>query len=210
MGSRMRRGGLLVILVMFSFSGCTLIGANNSTPRFNQSLPRVLLLVPPVNRTPGFPTGENLLAWSVVILSEAGYYVLPPVLTSEVFARHGFKRQEQIRNIAPEKLRRIFGAEGVVYLTVDGTGTRHQVSGIRAGVHASGELVDLRSGRTRWKGRGDSEGGFTFSTLLPEPIQMMISSELWMTASQSMAGQAAVNLFLHGDTPLPPGPFRRD
>ncbi|MCK9174915.1 MAG: DUF799 domain-containing protein [Desulforhopalus sp.] len=211
MRSRMRRVVLLVILGMFSSSGCTFIGANNSTPRFNQSFPGVLLLVPPVNRIPGSSAGENLLAWSVVILSEAGYYVLPPALTSEVFARHGFKRQEQIRNIAPEKLRRIFGAEGVVYLTVDGTGINHRVSGIRAGVHASGELVDLRSGRTRWKGRGESEGGGrTASKLLPEPMQMMISGELRMKVSESAAGQAAMNLFLNGDSPLPQGPYRRD
>ncbi len=210
MRSRMSRVVLLVILVMFSSFGCTFIGVNNAIPRFNQSLPRVLLLVPPVNHTPGSSAGESLLAWSVVILSEAGYYVLPPALTREVFARHGFKRQEQIRKIAPEKLQRIFGAEGVVYLTVEGTGTNHRVSGIRAGVHVSGELVDLRSGRTRWKGKGESQGGRTFSKLLPEPMQMVISGELRMTASESAAGQAAMNLFLNGDPPLPPGPYRQD
>ena len=70
--------------------------------------------------------------------------------------------------------------------------------------------MDLRSGRTRWQGTGESAGGRTFSKLLPEPMQMVLSGELRMTASESAAGQAAMNLFLNGDTPLPPGPYRRE
>lgn len=125
---------------------------------FRKSQPRSILVLPPVNDTTDVGATNGMLSQMTMPLAEAGYYVIPVALAEETFRQNGLTAPAEIAQVAPAKLRSIFGADAVLYTTVTQYGSVYQVIDSTTVVAASAKLVDLKSGEVLWQGEGRATG----------------------------------------------------
>lgn len=120
---------------------------------FKQNRPASMLVLPPLNETPDVLATYGVLAHVTLPLAEAGYYVTPVSLMDETFRQNGLHNPAEIHDVAPQKLREIFGADAAVYIRVSQYGTSYAVVASETRVTVDGRIVDLRSGDLLWQGR---------------------------------------------------------
>jgi len=144
---------LATLGVVMMFAGCA---ANRPQQvdyaAFKESRPRSILVLPPLNESPDIKATYGLLSQATFPLAESGYYVLPVALVDETFRQNGLTTPGDIHEVAPAKLRDIFGADAALYMKVTSYGSRYQVISSVTTVTASAKLVDLRNGNTLWTG----------------------------------------------------------
>ena len=119
---------------------------------FKASRPASLLVLPPLNESPDVKATPAVMATAVAPLAEAGYYVMPVSLVDETFRQNGMTTTADIHEIAPAKLRDIFGADAAVYMRIKKYGTTYLVVGSETRVTVEADIVDLRNGAKLWSG----------------------------------------------------------
>ncbi|AMH18593.1 hypothetical protein AL518_11570 [Hafnia paralvei] len=170
---------------------------------FKQSKPKSILVLLPQNQSPDITASHGLLSQVTFPLAEAGYYVFPVAVVEETFKQNGMTNAGDINAASPAKLRQIFGADSVLYLTVTQYGTSYQVISSDTRVSATAKLVDLRDGKTLWSGSAtasstendDNSGG-----LLGMVVTAMINqvSNTLNDKSHDIAGITSVRLLSAG------------
>jgi hypothetical protein len=119
---------------------------------FKANRPASILVLPPLNNTPEVQASNSVLSYATRPLAEAGYYVMPVTLVAEAFKENGMTQAADMHATSPEKLRQIFGADAVLYITVSKYGSVFTVINSAAVVTAEAKLVDLRTGQQLWAG----------------------------------------------------------
>ena len=94
---------------------------------FKESSPASILVLPPVNKSPDIKATLSMYSLITAPLSEAGYYVLPVAVVNETFKQNGMANAEEIREVPPQKLYEIFGADTVLYIDVTEYGSSYKV-----------------------------------------------------------------------------------
>lgn len=143
--------GLLALLAIVLLSGCA-TPAKYDYSDFRSARPASILVVPPVNNSPEVNAEYSLLSLATLPLAESGYYVVPVTLMDETFRQNGLSTPAEIHQLPLPKLREIFGADTVLYITIKQYGTSYAVIMSETRVTAEARLVDLRSGKTLWTG----------------------------------------------------------
>lgn len=123
---------------------------------FKQDRPSSLLVLPPINDSKDLKATSGVMSTATLPLAEAGYYVLPVSLVDETFKQNGLITPNDIHDVAPAKLREIFGADAAVYLRVKQYGTSYMIISSETRVTVEGKIIDLRSGRLLWSGTATS------------------------------------------------------
>lgn len=121
---------------------------------FEKSKPSSILVTLPVNNSKEVNAASSVLARASFPLAEKGYYVFPVALVDEVFKQNGITNGHDIQTASIKKIHEIFGADAIMYLSVDEYGSSYQVFNSVTKVSVSGKLVDLRTGKTLWEGKG--------------------------------------------------------
>nr|WP_308417182.1 DUF799 domain-containing protein [Chitiniphilus shinanonensis] len=121
---------------------------------FKAAKPASILVLPPLNESPDVNATYAMLSQMTFPLAEAGYYVLPVALVDETFKQNGLSHAAEIHGVSHDKLRQIFGADAVLYVTVTKYGSTYVVVDSVTEVAAKATLVDLRTGETLWTGAG--------------------------------------------------------
>lgn len=119
---------------------------------YKESKPRSILVLPPLNNSPDVNASYSVLSQLSYPLAESGYYVLPVALVDATFKQNGLTVAGDIHQVAPAKLREIFGADAALYVTISKYGSTYTVLDSVTVVTASARLVDLRSGTELWSG----------------------------------------------------------
>lgn len=167
---------------------------------FKQNRPATLLVLPPVSAANDINASPAVLAQATLPLAEAGYYVLPVTLVDETFKQNGLTTANDIHEVAPQKLRDIFGADAAVYLRVTRYGTVYTVISSDTVVAAEARIVDLRSGQLLWQGQavassaegnGSNQGGLV-GLLVKAVVNQIIGTAT--DASFNYAGLASQRL----------------
>ena len=170
---------------------------------FKQSKPRSILVLLPQNTSPEVEASHGFLSQATLPLAEAGYYVFPVAVVEETFKQNGVSSPNDMHAVSIAKLRQIFGADAVLYLTVSQYGTSYQVISSDTRVSASAKLVDLRNGSVLWSGsatasstEGDSNSNGIFGMLLSALVNQLSST---MTdKSHDVAGVTSIRLLSAG------------
>lgn len=133
---------------------------------FKSSKPRSILVLPPLNNTNDVNATAGVFAQVSKPIAESGYYVFPPSLIEETFRQNGVTTPADAHSISPAKLKEIYGADSVLYITITQYGSTYTVLNSVVTVAANAKLVDLRSGDVLWQGvtrvnedAGNSQGG---------------------------------------------------
>lgn len=184
---------------------------------FRNARPASILVLPPVNESVDVKATPSVYAQTSRPLAEAGYYVMPVALVNETFHQNGLTQPEDIHAVPLGKLREIFGADAVLYVTITRFGTSYKIVASETVVEAQARLVDSRSGELLWEGsakassdegRNQNSGGLV-GVLLTAVIQQIISTTT--DHSHQIAGMASQRLLSHTrHGGLLPGPRRPD
>ncbi|ENO76098.1 DUF799 domain-containing protein [Thauera mechernichensis] len=150
---------------------------------FKQSRPASILVLPPLNSSPDVAATYSMLSQVTLPLAESGYYVLPVSLVDETFRQNGLYNPPEMHEVAPQKLREIFGADAALYINIKQYGTSYAVLASESRVTAEARLVDLRSGQSLWQGEatassaeGRSSSGGLVGLLVQAVVAQIVES----------------------------------
>lgn len=143
----------LACVVLF-LTGCATVPPKDYT-EFRKHPPKSLLVLPPLNKTTEVIASYSLLTTTTRPLSEMGYYVVPVALADRYMKENGLPTPAEMHQVPPAKLNEIFGADAVLYITVEKYGSKYMVLASNTVVGASAKLVDAKTGITLWENKVD-------------------------------------------------------
>ena len=150
---------------------------------FKNSNPKSILVLPPVNLSPDIRGSLSFFSTVTLPLAEAGYYVFPVAMVDATFKENGLSMPDDIHAAPLNKLQSIFGADAVLYITLEKYGTSYMVIDSQTIVSAEARLVDARNGAVLWQGKAsasDAEGRDNNQGLLG----VLVNSVIHQLASQ--------------------------
>jgi hypothetical protein len=198
------RSGFWIALVIagLSWSGCVTVKPKDYT-EFRKRHPRSILILPPVNQTTEVGASYSLLTTTTQPLAELGYYVFPVVLVDQFLKENGLTVADEMHQVPLDKLYDTFGADAVLYITIEKFGTKYQLIVSNTIVHVRAKLVDCRSGLILWEGRAQVEN--SGQSGLIEAIVDQVVRKLTDQA-HLVAGMASYQLLTVPGQGLPKGP----
>lgn len=172
-----------LVTAIFLLTGCA-TGKSYDYSALMQSKPRSILVLPPANLSPDVRAPYSMMATVTRPLAETGYYVFPVALVDQTFRENGMTDPGEMHNASPAKLTEVFGADAVLYITIDEYGAKYFLLDSQVIVSASAKLVDLRSGQQLWEGKAsasnaegrDSSGGGIVGILVSALIRQVANN----------------------------------
>jgi hypothetical protein len=150
----MKSNSFFLFLAAMLLGGCATIPPKDYT-LYRQSNPRSILVLPPVNESNEIIAPYSMLTTVTRPLSELGYYVIPVVLADHLLKENGMGLPAEMHQAPLEKLHSVFGADAVLYITIEQYGSKYQVFASNTIVKARAKLLDARNGTEIWQGRVD-------------------------------------------------------
>lgn len=174
---------------------------------FNRAPPRSILIVPVANRSLDVDASNYVLSTLTVPLAELGYYVFPVNTVKIVLEQEGLYEPEQVRKLEPARLASMFGADAVLFITINRWDAQYVVIQTTVTVEMD-YLMTGRDGGVIWK---------TTKRMQYSPqnqqnqglIGMLVNAAMARAAPNYMplARQANNQVFVIETTRLPPGPY---
>ncbi len=194
-------------VVLLCFQGCV------TQPKFDYSKffeyhPRSILILPPFNKTTGVEAPVVFITTISRPIAERGYYVFPVFLTRDILNDLGLTDEGLIASVAPQRFKEVFGADAVLYVTIEAWTTQYLVLTSNVRVTANYKLVDTDSGEVLWEQTQtavESSGGDNI-------IAMAVSAAITaMTVDyRPLASRANHQVVLLSGRGLPAGPYHPD
>jgi len=189
----------LLSLMVILLAACATPASYDYTA-FKQSKPRSILVLPPLNQTPDTHATYTVLSTVTQPLAESGYYVFPVALVDQTFKENGLPNPEDMRHAPLNKLREIFGADAVLYLTVTQYGSAYKVVSSDIVVSVSAKLVDTRTGKLLWDGSAsatnaqNNNGGGLTGILIGAVVNQIVNSVRGDSANLPITRLTSVDL----------------
>lgn len=200
MKTLIRAGALLALAALVT--GCATPPPAYDYTAYREARPASILILPPLNETPEVKATYGMLSQMTAPLAEAGYYVLPVALVDETFRQNGLSNAAEIHQVAPAKLREIFGADSALYVTVVQYGSTYTLIDSSVRVEAKANLVDLRTGQLLWSGsalatdQNNNSGGGLVGMLITAAVKQVMNT--LTDATYPVAGMASGQLLSAG------------
>ena len=150
-------------LALAVFSASIFLGACASTsgPQedkyalYRELMPRSILVFPPVNESVDVNASYSWLTTASEPIAEQGYYVFPVAIVDEFMKENGLPNPEDMHTAPLDKIGEIFGADAVMYVTIEEYGQKFELIQSTTRVVARAELVDVDTGQVFWADRVD-------------------------------------------------------
>lgn len=204
-------------LATLTLGGCASTGRESKDlSALITARPASILVLPPVNESPEVLAVPGVFSQLTMPLAESGYYVFPITLVDETLKANGVQTPAESHRVEYSKLRDIFGADAALYVSIKQYGSIYRVVSSDAVVVMHGEIKDLRTGETIWRGKasassaeqqGQTQGGLA-GLLIRAVVEQIIGAV--SDRSFPVAGVASHRLLKAG-TPegVAPGPRAR-
>jgi hypothetical protein len=140
----------LVLALAVLLTGCATQQAKTDLTAFNAAKPRSILVVPAVNKSLDVDAPNYLLTTLTVPLAEKGYYVFPVHTAKTVLEQEGFFDGDQVQKQLPEVLAKLFGADAVLFVTINRWDAQYAVFATTMTVDFDYRLV-YKDGTEIWK-----------------------------------------------------------
>ncbi|MEN5016553.1 DUF799 domain-containing protein [Erwinia sp. Eh17-17] len=121
---------------------------------FRASKPASIVVLPAKNSSPDINAAHSLVSVMTAPLAESGYYVFPVAVVDKTFEQNGLASAADAQAVSTRKLYEIFHADAALYVDVVSYGSQYRVLDSVTEVSATARLVDLRSGKEIWSGKG--------------------------------------------------------
>lgn len=115
--------------------------------------PLTILVMPPINRSTNVEAKEYFHSTINIPIVDAGYYVIPPLLSMEILKKESAYDAEMFFNSPLQKFGEVFGADLAVFTIIH----RWDKSGIAAKVHVKVEYIikDIKTSEIVYTRTGD-------------------------------------------------------
>ena len=110
---------LILCLIVLFLAGCVNAPVKKDLSAFVTAAPRSILVVPIVNKSLDVDAPNYLLSTLSIPLAEKGFYVFPVNTAKFVLEQEGYYEGEQVHKQSPAELAKLFGADAVLYVTIN-------------------------------------------------------------------------------------------
>ncbi len=179
---------------------------------FRAAGPRSILVVPAVNKSLDVDAPNYMLSALSLPLAEKGYYVFPVNTTKVVLQQEGFYEGDQIRQQPTQSLASLFGADSVLYVTINRWDAQYAVLATTVTVEFDYRLV-YKDGTEIWS----AQQRLTYSpqnTNTGSPLANLVVAVIAAAVTRAapnympLTKQANNQVLLVGPNALPDGPYR--
>lgn len=187
--------------------------AKQDLSAFNAAKPRSILVVPAANKSLDVDAPNYLLSTLTVPLAERGYYVFPVHTAKTVLEQEGFYDGDQIQKQPPEALARLFGADAVLFVTINRWDAQYAVVATTVTVDFDYRLVS-KDGTELWKANKKmqySPQQQNTGSVIGNLVAAAVSAALTRAKPNYMplAQSANLQVLTTGPTAIPSGPYAR-
>lgn len=163
-------------------SGCATVNKTSKAdlyPEMYREMPKSVLVLPAINQSTA-ADAPNLYSSTIAQpLADAGFYVLSTEITRKFLENEGLGTGEQTASVPPQKFGEIFGADAVLYVTIDTWDTNYWVVGGNVTVGISYVLKSTKTGAKLWtyankivlNTSGDSNNGGLLAAIIVTAIK---------------------------------------
>ena len=145
---------LSVLLAVIFFSGCVTAPKNvtkkDAFPKMYDENPKSILILPAVNKSTAAEATDYYATTIAEPLTQKGFYVLPMAITTGLLKQEGIVDGAQLRNTDVSIFNKHFGADAVLFVTINEWKTSYVVVAGSVTVGIGFELVSTKSGVTLW------------------------------------------------------------
>ncbi|MGE5623216.1 MAG: DUF799 domain-containing protein [Bacillota bacterium] len=203
---------IVAIFAAALLAGCVTQPIKKDMSAFQAAAPRSILVVPVVNRSLDVDAPNYVLATLPVPLAEKGYYVFPVNTTKFVLEQEGFYEGERIHQQPTETLAKMFGADAVLYVTINRWDAQYALITTTVTVDFSYRMVSKdgteiwsESKRMQYSPQNNNNGGSPIANL----VAAAVNAALTRAAPNYMplAQQANRQVFILGPNAIPNGPY---
>ena len=152
---------------------------------FLEHTPRSILVLPPLNESLEVEATDIYLSTVTEPLAERGYYVFPVAVVQMLMRENGLPTAGEMHQVSLTKLDEIFGADAVLYITIEDWGTSYHLIDSASVVHLRGKLVDVQTGLLIWEGRAEMEehsasgGGDPIGLVIGALVSQIVSTTVY-------------------------------
>ncbi len=204
------------ILLCFVLVSACETSTNTKNPyqdAFDEAGVRSILIVPGVNRSVNIYAPGTLLSILPTVLADEGYYVFPVNTVKFVLEHEGLYEATDVHAMQAQKLANMFGANAILYITVEEWDTKYVLIDSTTGVEIKFELVSSAGNKiwaaTKRVDKSSSDAHVNSNNALGQLIGDAISAA-WTRAFpdyRPLAERAAREVFILDNTRIPPGPY---
>lgn len=118
----MKKNIILVAVITFVLASCSTTSTTLKTVAYKgmyDEKPLSILLMPPINNTTAVDAKEYFHSTLSVPLANAGYYVIPPLLSMEILKKESAYDAEMFLKAPLNKFGEIFGADLVMFTIIN-------------------------------------------------------------------------------------------
>lgn len=197
------------LVLMAGLSACAVPSAKNYEA-FAAADPYSILVVPPVNKSVDALAGEYLSTTIARPLANRGYYVFPVNLVRRVLEDDGLSDPELVAAEDPSHLGQMFGADTVLYITIEKWTAKYILLNTSVEVDISYTLKETATGATIWEHRQQAQyqtnqgGGGGIVGLVAQAVAAAIAKA--KPDYLTLARKANAAAFTTKDQGLPNGP----
>jgi len=196
-------------IILLAVSGCAPKPYDYSA--YKEHPPRSILVIPPLNNSTEVNAPYSYLSTVTQPLAECGYYVFPVAVIDAFLKDNGMPTPGEMNQLPLNKVRKVFGADAVLYFTIDEWGQKYQVLSSTTVVNVRARLVDVDSGLTLWEGTAVASQGSNGGNgdLLGMAVGAIVSQIAGSVAdsSHNLSVTANTAMIYNETTGLPYGPY---
>lgn len=208
----------IVKLVIFLFTvvltGCVTAPVKNDLSAFKAAAPRSILVVPAVNKSLDVDAPNYLLSTLTIPLAEKGFYVYPVNTAKFLLEQEGFYEGEQIHNQPPEMLANLFGADAILYVTINRWDAKYAIIATTVTVEFDYRMV-YKDGTEIWKAKQamaySPQSNNSTGNPIADLIVLAVNAAITRAAPNylPLTQQANQQVFVLGPNAIPNGPYRK-
>jgi hypothetical protein len=204
----------LLCLMVAVLTGCASPPAKKDLSAFIAAAPRSILVVPAVNKTLDVDAPNYLLSTLTVPLAEKGFYIFPVNTAKFVLEQEGMYEGEQIHNQPPETLAKLFGADAVLYVTINRWDAQYAVIATTVTVEFDYRMVG-KDGTELWKANQRMQYSPDNNNNSGSPLAMLITAAIKAAVARAapnylpLTQQANMQVFVLGPNAIPNGPYSK-
>lgn len=161
--------------------GCVTAPPQQDLSQFHAEDPHSILVVPVINQSVDVNAPDYFLATISEPLAERGYYVFPVNMVRSVLSDDGLSDANLVHQGDPRRLGQMFGADAVMYITIDQWNAKYIVLSTKVTVALDYVLKSAKTGQVLWRNhqvmvyqpQGSGAGGL--AGLIADAVQAAIT-----------------------------------
>ena len=203
---------ILAVLLVLSLAGCATRPPGPDLSAFRTAAPRSVLIVPIVNKTLEVEASNYMLTTLPIPIAEKGYYVFPVNTVKVVLEHEGLYEPERVRAVEPSKLAELFGADAILYVSINRWDAQYVVLSTVVTVELDYKLVG-KTGQTLWtatKKMQYSPQNTSTGNVIADLVVAAVNAAITRAAPNyiPLARQANYLVLVTESTAWPDGPYR--